>query len=165
MTVSHEFTEPGEYTIEVQGTRRIVSVQEPAAPRVTGLSILPSDPEIGSEHDIVASVQNDDDIPANGTIALLLNERTLATESIRLKPGEGGTVSVSYSVEGPGDLVFRVGDHSVSFRIATPTPPPTILPTVTRTVSPSPVATTTEIPGFGWVTVGRAIALVPGINR
>ncbi len=146
-TLSHRFTEPGEYTVSVAGEQFEVRVREPATPTVTDLAVEPTTVERGGEVTVTATVTNDRSVPGNATVAFTRNGETVTTRTITV--GAGGTATVTATVRLPEAGSYRIGagDRTVDVRAEAPA-----TATATRTTSPGfgvPVAALSILVAFG----------------
>ncbi|GAB3413045.1 hypothetical protein GCM10027435_06520 [Haloparvum alkalitolerans] len=150
-----EFSEPGEHEVAVGGTRLTVVVTEPATATVSDLAVEPNRVTAGDEVTVTATVGNDEAIPAERDLALVVGGETVSTETVRLDAGESTTFSATVSLDEPGETTIALGDA-----------------TATATVAPAEASAdgTTEetdagAPGFGPAVAALSVALTAVLAR
>ncbi|WP_276258316.1 hypothetical protein [Haloglomus litoreum] len=119
------FDAPAETTLRLGESTRAVTVRPPAAPRVTGLRV-PETARVGESVEARAVVTNRAERPANGSVALAADGRTLTGRVVRLAPGESVTLTATTAFEAAGGYTVTAGDRTatVSVRDATATATP-----------------------------------------
>jgi hypothetical protein len=120
-TVPFETT--GERTLVLAEAERSVTVRPPATPRVTDLRV-PDRAAVGESVSVRAVVTNRAERPANGTVALTADGRTLTERSVRLAPGESTTLEATTSFDAVGEYSVSAGDRSTTLRVRDSTPTP-----------------------------------------
>ncbi|GAB7012261.1 hypothetical protein JCM18549_05320 [Halolamina salina] len=120
-SLTHEFDEPGRYTVSIAGERFSVAVREPATPTVTDLAVEPRTVEPGEETTVTATVTNDGQAPGNATIPFTRDGETVATRTVTLGPGERTTVSATVELPAAGEYRVGAGDRAVDVRAVAPT--------------------------------------------
>jgi len=119
-SLTHEFAEPGRYTVSVAGERFTVTVREPATPTVTELAVEPRTVDPGDETTVTATVSNDEQVPGNATIPFTRNGETVTTRTVTLGPGERETVSATVELPAAGEYRVGAGGRAVDVRAVTP---------------------------------------------
>lgn len=114
------FETTGERTLRLAEAGRAVTVRPPATPRVTDLQV-PERASVGESVAIRAVVTNAAERPANGTVVLTADGRTLTERRVRLAPGESVTLDASPSFDAPGEYTVAAGDRSATLRVRDPT--------------------------------------------
>jgi hypothetical protein len=116
------FDAPAETTLRLGESTRAVTVRPPASPRVTGLQ-APETARVGESVEARAVVTNRAERPANGSVALVADGRTLTERAVRLAPGASVTLTATTAFDTAGEYSVRAGDRTatVSVRDATPT--------------------------------------------
>jgi PGF-CTERM protein len=119
------FDSTGERTLVLGESDRSVTVRPPATPRVTDVQV-PDRAAVGESVEVRAVVTNRAERPANGTVALTTDDRSLTETGVRLASGESTTLEASTSFEASGEYTVAAGDRSTTLRVrdttATPTP-------------------------------------------
>jgi PGF-CTERM protein len=138
--VTHTFVDPGRYVVSVDGDAVTVVVSEPAAARVTGVSVSPREVGQGGRVDVAATVANEDEIPGTAAIAFRRDDVVFAEQRLYLPPQATTTVTRTITLDEPGTVSLSAGDGrttravdvTVSTETAEPTEP-TSMPTGTGT--------------------------------
>ncbi|WP_435118482.1 CARDB domain-containing protein [Halolamina sp. C58] len=146
VSLTHEFEEPGRYTVSIAGERLPVAVREPATPTVTDLAVEPRTVEPGGETTVTATVANDGQVPGNATIPFTRNGETVTTRTVTLGPGERETVSATVELPAAGEYRVGAGGRAVDVRAVAPT-------------------TETTTPGFGVPVAIVAVLAALGLRR
>ncbi|WP_121820874.1 hypothetical protein [Halostella salina] len=89
------FDEPGEYAVAVAGDAQTVTVREPAAPTVTALRVEPSSPTAGEPVRLVATVENDADVPADGAVEFAVAGEPVGSRRATVDAGGRTTVAAN----------------------------------------------------------------------
>lgn len=119
-TVPFEGT--GERTVRLAEAERSVTVRPPATPRVTDLQV-PDRVAVGESVRVRAVVTNRAERPANATVALTVDGRTLTERDVRLAPGESTTLAASTSFGSAGSYTVAADDQSATLRVRDSTAP------------------------------------------
>ncbi len=106
--LAETFDAPGEYAVAVGDAERTVTVREPAAPTVADLRIEPSSPTAGEPVRLVATVENDADVPASGDVTFAVDGETVASRAATVDAGGQATVAANATLPG-GDVVVGAG--------------------------------------------------------
>ena len=93
----------------------------------------------GESVTVEAKVRNDGAAAGEADVPLTIDGEVVATESVRLEPGEAATVEFAHSFDHPGEFEVAIEGESMTVQIVDDTPDE-------RTATPSP---TEEQPGFG----------------
>jgi PGF-CTERM protein len=137
-TLATVFDRPGSYQVGVGGTARLVEVREPAEPTVTDVRVDPASPTAGDPVRLIATVSNDADRPAEGSIAFRVDGDRAALRSVALDSGYAATVTANATLPS-GEVRVSAGDTARTVDVAR--------------------ASEVDTPGFG---VGAALAALVG---
>ncbi|QZX98263.1 CARDB domain-containing protein [Halobaculum rubrum] len=110
-------TEPGTYAVTVRGRTYEVFVEEPSTPSVASVSVNRTTVPAGDGVSVTAEVVAEGPVPAEGDLAVRVDGETVATERVRVGPGEATTLRVTIRVDEPGAHTVSVGDAGASFTV------------------------------------------------
>ncbi|PSP78096.1 hypothetical protein BRC81_08590 [Halobacteriales archaeon QS_1_68_20] len=125
VTLSHAFDETGRYELRLGDATTTVTVREPATPSVTGLSLNASSVRPGDPVTATATVTNDADVPGERVVEFVVDGRVVASERVRLAPGESTTVRATVRRSETGTVTVSAGEATAQLRVTELTPTPT----------------------------------------
>jgi len=151
--LSHTFATPGRYELSVDGDNVTVLVERPARTRVESIELSSRTAQQGDTIVVTATVVNDAEIPAEGTVVFTRDFEAVAEREVRLPPESTTRVSSGIPLPEAGAVQLSAGEASP----------------IEVTVSPGPTSTgrtaasqteTTGGDGAGFTAVAALVALV-----
>ncbi|GAB3032472.1 CARDB domain-containing protein [Natronobiforma cellulositropha] len=103
---------PGSYELRVGDERFGVDVRSPADVRVSDLTVEPDRVDPGEPAQVVATVANDADRPANATLRVRTPDGIADEWTVALGPGESATLETAVSFPAEGRYELAVGEHT-----------------------------------------------------
>ncbi|WP_336134859.1 CARDB domain-containing protein [Natronomonas amylolytica] len=113
---AHAFESTGEYGIGVGAATDTVTVEAPAAPEVTGVSVEPTDPALGETVAITATVESSAERPAAGDVTIAVDGGAIGSEDVAIGSGTT-TVSAETSFDAPGEYTVSAGARSTTVTV------------------------------------------------
>lgn len=104
---------PGTYEIRIGESTIPVTVERPAQPEITDLTVDARTVQAGDSVSISITATNDADRPATADVPIVLDGTAVSTWTPVLDRGETVSVTRSVTIEGPGEHVIEVGSHRV----------------------------------------------------
>lgn len=138
VTFAHIVDEPGSSTLRIGASTIHLTVEEPASPRITDVTVDRRTVAPGDSVSVTITAANDADRPATGDVPIVLDGSTVSTWSPTLDSGETVTVTRSVPITDPGDHVLEVGPHRLEISAVR----------ATETTGTSPVDTPGFTPGI-----------------
>jgi hypothetical protein len=120
-TVRRTFDEPGEVVVTAGGVSETVTVRRPGEVRVSSLDV-PQRAAVGESVEVTATVGSLASRPADGTVALRADDRTVAERRFRLDVDETATLSGTVTFEEPGEYSVTAGERSRTIRVVAGSP-------------------------------------------
>jgi hypothetical protein len=156
---SRRFDATGDYAISAGGATETVTVEAPAAPEVTGLSVTPTDAALGEAVTIEATVESSADRPAAGDIVFTVDGQRIDSKAVELGDGTT-TVTATTRFDSPGEYTVAAGGRSTTVTVRDETAAPET-PTAGPGGTPRPGdgVTPTEGSGSGFGAGLAALAL------
>ncbi len=120
----------GTYTVSVDGlsgtfTVKTVITPKPAAFTASGLSISPTEVNVGQSVTISATIKNTGDLSGTYKVTLKINDVAVETKDVTLAGGSSQTVTFTTSKDTAGTYTVSVDGLSGTFTVKTVTPKPT----------------------------------------
>ncbi|WP_135305389.1 peptidase [Haloarcula amylovorans] len=164
--LSHTFATPGLYTASIDGTNVTVVVERPARTRVTDVQVSSETLTQGDSVVVTATVRNDADVPATGTVVFTRDYQAVATREVSLPPENTTRVASGIPLPEAGSVVVSAGGANPVRITVTPsngsattqTPTGGTSTSTTGTVTPNRSAGTTAADGPGFTVVGTLLA-------
>jgi hypothetical protein len=113
---SRRFDATGDYAISVGGATETVTVESPADPVVTGLSVDPTDAALGESVTIEATVESSADRPAAGDIVFTVDGQRIDAKPVEIGDGTT-TVATTTSFDSPGEYTVAAGGQSATVTV------------------------------------------------
>ncbi|WP_276270705.1 peptidase [Haloarcula litorea] len=157
--LSHTFATPGVYNVSVDGDHALVVVERPARARVTDVSVSSDSVVQGGGVVVTATVVNDADVPAEGTVVFTRDYQAVATREVTLPPRTTATVSSGVAVPEPGTVLVSAGGVEPVLVSVTPANDTTTV-TATRTTATGTETGTTAADGAGFTAAAAVVALL-----
>jgi|GEM_PF-1615197 len=117
-----QIDQTGDVRIVAGDYARTVTVVEPATPAVEELHVTPQPAVAGDSVDVVATVSNPTNAPADGTITIHADGEVIGSERVRLAPGGNDTVAITTTFESTGSYEITAGNLSVAVTVEDPGP-------------------------------------------
>lgn len=111
---------PRTYTVEIDGLQHSLRVLKPAAFEVSGLTIEPSEAEVGESVKISVEVKNVGELGGTYEVELKINGSVASTELVTLKGGENTTIFFSVSKSEWGTYQVSVAGLNGVFEVLRP---------------------------------------------
>ena len=153
-------TEPGTYALTVRGRTYEVFVEEPSTPSVASVSLNRTGVPAGDAVLVTAEIVAEGSVPAAGDLAVRVDGETVATERVRVGPGDATTLRVTIRVDEPGGHTVSVGDASASFTVepAGEVGGTDVTGTTSGAIDGTPDDTAVPVPGFGFGAAAASLA-------
>jgi hypothetical protein len=113
--LSHRLDAAGDVRIVGGGVARTVRVREPASVTVSDMRVEPRNPLTGDGVEVTVGVANPTNRPANGTVTIRADGEAIATEEVRLAPGENGTIETTTSFDSAG--TYEISADGLSLQV------------------------------------------------
>ncbi|QLD85278.1 hypothetical protein HWV23_05900 [Natronomonas halophila] len=120
---SRAFDATGDYAISVGGATDTVTVEAPADPVVTGLSVAPTDAALGEQVTIEATVESSADRPAAGNVEFSVDGQRIDAKAVEIDDGTT-TVATTTRFDSPGEYTVAAGDRSTTVTVRDETAAP-----------------------------------------
>lgn len=120
------FDSVGTHTVSVGEQSVTVTVDDPATPRVTGLSTNVTTIDPGGSVAVTVTADNPDDRPARGPIPIVVDGQTSATWTPTIDAGGSASTVRTLRFQGAGTHTIEAGDQRVTVTVSgpsIPTPP------------------------------------------
>jgi PGF-CTERM protein len=153
--LSHTFATPGRYELSVDGDNVTVLVERPARARVESVEVSSQTAVEGETVVVTATVVNDAEIPAAGTVVFTRNFEAVAEREVRMGPKSTTRVSSGVAMLESGQVLLAAGAADPVEVTVSPSSGAT--PVQTATATPTQ---TTSSDGAGFTAVAALIALL-----
>lgn len=138
--ITHQFAATGTYSLTTPASSTPISVQDPAPPQVTSLSLSEPTIQTGTPVTVTATVENPASVPAAGDLVITTGTTPIHTETLHLAPGAHTTISTDFTPSAPGTSTIRAGNQSVPLQVTDPQSP--------ASTEPSTQSSIPALPGF-----------------
>lgn len=112
--LSHTFERTGQYPVRVGPNETVITVVKPATATVQNVTANRTTLAEPRAVTLSATVTNDKNIPATGTVSFTRNGTTVAERTVSLGPGETRVVETTVSLTAPGNYVLGANGQTTA---------------------------------------------------